>query len=448
VISLVAAALMAFAPPEAEAEALPELPRPEIEVGARLFLRPEARINEDFSPNQPDDMWRIRQGARANVQGFWGPASVKVGLQHVYDWGGGPTPQSGATNRSGLFEGYLDVVGERGSVSGFLRVGRQWFALGSERLLAYRYWQPGNQSIDAIRAEGSVGRFTIGAFGSLLAPPGTFVVTDDSDPPVETEVQTHGHLFGAAYLAVRAHRAIEVEGYAYGWNEGPIEGDPTRERRLQTYQARVLGEPIDGLKYSAEGNVQLGTMDDRDHEAWSLAGQVDYELQRDGVRPGFGAVYEIYSGERCVNEPDDPAGCGATESRDFNRLLGIGHRFRGHMDLVAPLNTRTLTVRTWLVPDPTVRIGLDYDFFQLHEVDGKWTYNNSAPVGLGWNLENTSHNLGHEIDVEVNYRPWKQLSIRPEYGVFIPDDAARRIAGSAPQHFVFIWIVAEIAKRW
>lgn len=447
-ITLVAAAVLAVAPPEADAETPPAFPRPEIEAGARLLLRPEARVNEDFSPNQPDDSWRIRQGARAHVQGFWGPMSVKVGLQHVYDWGGGPVAPSGATNRSGLFEGYLDVVGERGNLRGFLRVGRQWFALGSERLLAYRYWQPGNQSIDAIRAEGSVGKFTLGGFAALLAPPGRFTVVDDSDPPVEVEAQTHGHLFGAAYVAVRAHPAIEVEAYAYGWNEGPVEEDPQRERRLQTFQLRVLGQPAAGLRYSAEGNFQTGTMDGRDHQAWSAAGTLDYELPRDGVRPGFGAVYEIHSGERCVNEPDDADGCGSRRSRDFHRLLGIGHRFRGHMDLVGGLNTRILTVKSWLVPDDTVRIGLDYNFFQLHQVHGKWAYNSGAPVGRGWDLDNHSYELGHELDLEVRYRPWKQLSIRPEYGVFIPGAAARRIAGSAPQHFVFIWIVAEIAKRW
>lgn len=439
--------VLAVAPP-ADEDTESNVPRPGIEVGARLFMRPEARINEQFSPSLADDAWRIRQGARARVHGFWGPMSAKVSLQHVYDWGGGPTPQSGATNRSGLFEGYLDVVGERDGVSGFLRVGRQWFALGSERLLAYRYWQPGNQSIDAVRAEGTVGGWTLGAFGSLLAPPGSFTVSDDSDPPVETTVRTPGHVFGAAYLAIRPHRAVEIEAYAFGWNEGPIEADPDRDRRLGTYQLRLLGKPIDGLRYSAEANVQTGELDGREHEAWSFAGTVDYELQRDGVRPGFGAIYEIHSGERCVNEPGDPAGCGAPQSRDFNRLLGIGHRFRGHMDLVGGLNTRTLTARTWLKPDDSVTISLDYNYFQLHQPDGKWAYNDGAPVGRGWDLDNDSHDLGHEIDLNLLYRPWKVLSVRPAYGVFIPGDAARRIAGAAPQHFVYIWIVADIGKRW
>jgi hypothetical protein len=118
------------------------------------------------------------------------------------------------------------------------------------------------------------------------------------------------------------------------------------------------------------------------------------------------------------------------------------------MDLVSASNTRTLTLRTWLRPDETVKISLDYNFFQLHHPDGKWTYNNGALVGRGWDPDNDQRNLGHEIDFELAYRPWKALSVRPSYGVFIPDAAARRIAGSAPQHFVFVWMVAEIGKRW
>jgi hypothetical protein len=445
VLEIVAALVLAQAP---DAEGEPKLPRPQVEASARILLRPEARANEEFGPSQADDSWRIRQGVRGSVHGFWGPASVRASLQHVYDWGGADTPSSGTTNRSGLFEGYLDVSGERGQVSGFLRVGRQWFGLGSERLIAYRYWQPGNQSVDALRMEGTVGKWTVGAFGSLVAPPGKFVVSDDSEPPVEEEVRTHGHLFGAAYLYVRPHHAVNIEGYAFGWNEGPTESAPGRDRRLATYELRLTGKPAKGLAYEAEGYYQLGTMDGRDHLGWSLVGSLGYEVQRHGVQPGVGVVYELHSGERCVNEYDDPDGCGAEHSGDFNRLLGIGHRHRGHMDLVGPSNNRTLTIKTWLRPDETLNIALDYSFFQLHHPGGKWTLNNGVPVGRGWDPLNTESNLGHEVDLELIYKPWKVLSVRPSYGIFVPDTAGRRLAGTAPQHFVYVWLVAEIGHRW
>jgi len=210
----------------------------------------------------------------------------------------------------------------------------------------------------------------------------------------------------------------------------------------------VLGEPADGLNYDVEGYYQVGSMDGRDHLGWSLVGSLGYEVQRDGVKPGLGVIYEMHSGESCINEPEDPEGCGAEQSQDFNRLLGIGHRHRGHMDLVGPRNNRTLTVKTWLRPDDTVQISLDYSFFQLHRPDGKWMLNNGALVGRGWALDNVDPNLGHEVDVNLLYKPWKVLSVRPAYGIFIPDAAGRRIAGTAPQHFVYVWLVAEIGHRW
>lgn len=445
-VSSIVATLLFVQVPESDVES--RVPRPEVEAGARVLLRPEARVNEEYAPSQADDSWRIRQGVRGYVHGFWGPASVRAELQHVYDWGGEDLSETGTQNRNGIFQGYLDLQGARGPASGFIRVGRQWFALGSERLIAYRYWQPGNQSVDALRMEGTLGKWTLGAFGSLVAPPRRFVIEDDSDPPVEQEIQTHGHLFGAAYLYVRPHRAANLEAYVFGWNEGATEAAPDRDRRLATYQLRVTGEPVDGLAYEAEGYYQVGSMDGREHLGWSLVGSLGYEFQRDGVRPGLGLLYEAHSGERCVNEPDDPEGCGAETSGDFNRLLGIGHRHRGHMDLVGPSNTRTLSVKTWLRPDDTFNIALDYHFFQLHRPDGKWMLNDGTPVGRGWDPQNTESNLGHEVDLELDYRPWKVLSVRPAYGIFVPDRAARRLAGTAPQHFVYVWLVAHIGHRW
>lgn len=411
-------------------------------------MRPEARVNEDFSPSLADDMWQVRQAARARVQGWWGPASVHVSLQHTYTWGGEDTGSKGPTNRTGLFQGYFELAGMRGDVSGFIRAGRQWFGIGSQRIIAYRYWQPGNLSIDALRMEGTAGKLTVGALASILDPPSTFTVADANDPDQEFEVRSQGTLMGAGYVFIKAHKAANIDAYAYGWNEGPNEAQPNKDRRFGNYGLRLHGKPIAGLSYDAEGYLQSGTVDGRDHLGWAAIGQLRYEFQRSGVRPGLGVTYEIHSGEACQNEPDDPEGCGAEKSQDFQRLLGIGHRDRGHMDLVGNRNNRTLTANTWLRVDDTLNFSIDYHFFQLHEATGKWMYNNGASVGQGWDLDNDSNNLGHELDIYLTYAPFKPLWIRPAYGIFIPDTAARRIAGSAPQHFVYVWLIAEIGRRW
>lgn len=39
--------------------------------------------------------------------------------------------------------------------------------------------------------------------------------------------------------------------------------------------------------------------------------------------------------------------------------------------------------------------------------------------------------------------PWKPLMIQPGYGVFLPMGAARLLQNSAPQHFAYLWIIAQ-----
>jgi hypothetical protein len=59
-------------------------------------------------------------------------------------------------------------------------------------------------------------------------------------------------------------------------------------------------------------------------------------------------------------------------------------------------------------------------------------------VGAGWDPTNDDHNLGHEVDLVVRYRPWQPLELQGGYGLFVPVAAGTRIAGGDdPQHFLY-----------
>jgi hypothetical protein len=85
-----------------------------------------------------------------------------------------------------------------------------------------------------------------------------------------------------------------------------------------------------------------------------------------------------------------------------------------------------------------------YHFFQLQEPGGAWRDANGRTVGRGWNPGEDERTLGHEVDVILTLdfpKPWWfQLG----YGVFFPVKAGARIAGSAPQHFAFLWLVVDM----
>lgn len=91
---------------------------------------------------------------------------------------------------------------------------------------------------------------------------------------------------------------------------------------------------------------------------------------------------------------------------------------------------------------------LDYHLFQLHEAHGYWMNTSGNLVGDGWDPTNPDNTVGHEIDLLVDYRPLDGLRVRPAYSIFIPAQAGRRLAGPATQHFVYIWLVAQIGHRF
>lgn len=75
----------------------PEAPAPagrqlEFEVGARFFLRGQARANSTYGRQANDEQWQIQQAARVMTAGRYGPVGVVVQLQDVHEWGGAHRP--------------------------------------------------------------------------------------------------------------------------------------------------------------------------------------------------------------------------------------------------------------------------------------------------------------------------------------------------------------------
>lgn len=87
------------------------------------------------------------------------------------------------------------------------------------------------------------------------------------------------------------------------------------------------------------------------------------------------------------------------------------------------------------------------NFFSNVEVWANNAVTKSGPRGAtwgdGWDASNANRNLGHEVDLQISYKPWKYLAIRPGYSVFAKGPAARRLLPPAPMHFAYLWFVAE-----
>ncbi len=427
----------------------PAGPETELEFGARLVVRPEARANASFGAQPQDEQWRVRQAARIHGGARYGPLRAVVQLQDVRQWG-----DESNTLSVDPFTGAHQAFGELGreraddqprQLSGFLRIGRQEVALWQSRLIGVRPWQPGHQAFNAVRGRLEYGRFGFEAAGAILDTPGTLTITDDT---TTTTLPTSGELMGWSEVTIAIHPAFAAHAGVIGLRRDATTADPMRDQRLATPGLYLHGTPVEGLRYAAEGYAQVGRDEERRHLAWLASAAVGYTFDVK-TKPGLRLEYSIASGSACEGDPDAGDTCQDGTVRDFEQHYGNRHGIRGFADLFAITNVRDLHVRASLDPDPMVKLWVDYHWLQLHEPTGRWINTAGRPAGsVAWDPNNDQNTVGHEVDLVATFTPWKPLSMRPGYSVFIPTAAGRTLGGDEALHFVYLWLVLDIGGRW
>lgn len=439
-------------PPEAEASPVPAPPEeatepepsgPKWSPGAQMFLRSEGRINPDFdsADNTAPDQVRVLERARLQLGATWGPVGVLVQAQDARTWGFEGSTISNEANTD-LHQGWLELAGARGdSLGGSIRAGRQEIVWGTQRMIGALPWAATARSFDALRLQGNAGSWSADVFLAVLATPSTFSVPVPMRPDLPPDtVQSRGQQLAAAKLAYAALPAINVEAMAITDFADASVAAPTRDRRILDFGARVWGKPWGGLSYEAEGHGQAGQDGDAAHRAWAWAGHVAYQHAGKKVKPGGKLGYAMASGSTCTTDPAS-GGCGSETSNDFFNFYPTNHIHYGLVDLLGWRNMRNLEVATNLEVG-WFSASLNYHYFQLHKAAGRWRNVGGALVGAGWDPANTDNDLGHEIDLVMNIKPWKPLMIQPGYGVFVPTGAGKLLGGSNTQQFAYLWLVA------
>ncbi|MCR9164695.1 MAG: alginate export family protein [Nannocystaceae bacterium] len=427
----------------------PAGPKTELEFGARMVVRPEARANATLGTQPQDEEWRVRQSARIHGGARYGPLRAVVQLQDVRQWGDGSSTLS-----DDPFTGAHQAFGEVGrarsedeprQLSGYLRVGRQEVALWQSRLIGVRPWQPANQALNAVRGRIDYGRFGFEVAGAILDAPGTLTFGDDT---TTTTLRTSGELMAWSEVSMAVRPAFTAHAGVIGLRRDATLADPTRDQRIATPGLYLHGVPWGGLDYDVEGYAQVGRTDDQRHLAWLASAAVGYTFDI-ATKPGLRLEYSVASGSACEGDPDAGDACQGGTVRDFEQHYGNRHGIRGFADLFALTNVRDLHARASLDPDPMVTLWVDYHWLQLHESTGRWINTGGRPAGsVAWDPTNTQNTVGHEVDLLATFKPWKPLSMRPGYSVFIPTGAGRTLGGDQALHFVYLWLVLDIRGRW
>jgi hypothetical protein len=265
----------------------------------------------------------------------------------------GPSPvEEGELELQQMFADLALVRNDDASLG--VRLGRQEFRLGSERLVSLREGPNVRRRFDGARAMLVRGNAEIDTFALYLTEnePGSF-----EDGTNDNEALWG--VYGAIPNALRADAGIDLY-YLGHRNEFASYATVSGEETRHTIGARLWGNSGQ-LDWNWESIYQFGRIGRLDVTAWSIATDTGYSL--DGVvwQPRFGISANIASGD---SNPDDQT------LETFNPLFPRGPYF-DELSLLGPRNFFNVHPSLALRPHREVTLTADIDFYwRLEREDG------------------------------------------------------------------------------
>lgn len=287
-----------------------------------------------------------------------------------------------------------------------VRVGRQQFLFGKQRLVSPLPWANSKRTWDAARLIVTLEDWRIDAFYSR------FVATQK----YEFDDWRAGADFYGAYAAGKidlGENRFDLDLYALGLARDNVafNGTAGDEERI-TLGAR-FGGVIDGtgLDFDLEGAYQLGEVGRGDVSAYAIAAVLGYTIPDTDLAPRFHIGFDYASGD---NNPGD------ADVETFNQLFPLGHAYLGYVDVVGRQNIIDLSGGFSIKPVDGLTLKINGHLFWRASTDDA-LYNAGGGVVRAGNLSNESE-VGQEIDLVATYRLDRHLVLEAGYSHFFAGD--------------------------
>ncbi len=301
-----------------------------------------------------------------------------------------------------FFDSEVDL---RGGESMRLRVGRQQFALGSQRLVSPLPWANSLRTWDGARLTHKTGEWNVDTFGAMFVP---------VDPNGIGEGDSDQLLYGvyAKKAGPRAGEGIELYALRNEFAGRSFNGSSGVDRRwtLGLRQWAPLGERAD---YEYELSYQLGTLGAADVKAWSVASKLGYRLSDDNSLKAW-AGFDWASG-------DDEFG-GDVET--FNQLYPLGHAYFGIADVIGRQNTVDTSLGLTWKPQSKLTLNVAaHSFWTDSSQDA--IYNAGGGVVRAGNAYSSSR-IGWEADFSGRWQVGRHVAVDSGYAHFFPESAIKQ----------------------
>ena len=313
-----------------------------------------------------------------------------------------------------------------------LKVGRQEFSYGEERLVGAFDWSNLGRTFDAAKLRWQNAWFAADFFsGRVILPVDNhFNVANDYDwfsgvyatskliPKQTTELY-----FLSRNTAVGSAKATTASG-APAFQNGPAPRD------IYTVGTRwkSLPDAFGGWDYTVETAYQFGHFNDPaapvkslKQEAYMASLQGGYTWKETRFTPRVGLEYNFASGDG--NAKDGTHGT-------FENLFPTNHKFYGFMDAASLQNIHNLRLTSSIKPLPRLTLTGDFHMFWLadthdnfYTVAGARRGGTATTSGKSYGINPTYGNyVGSEVDLTATYVLHKNATLQGGFGHFFVGD--------------------------
>jgi hypothetical protein len=353
-----------------------------LQWGASVRIRYENKQDFNFDDSSQDYLLartrlHLSYTTDARSEGF-------VELQDARVFGESPhgVPPVNGDATPNIFEDHLDIH-QAGWTWNFdnasLRVGRQKFNLGDQRLVASLEWVNTARVHDGIRLTiGSSETRQVDVFLSKL------VAVDPDD--FNDQARTGSRYMDSSFHGIFAQdRATLTEGqlsYWFFYRENEQFGDEVSTIGLRFTNENLRWQP------DLQAAYQFGKFDGDDHSAWMVHAGVRHNLEKNA---SFSLAYNFGSGD---SDPSDD------KHGTFDNLYPLNHPYYGHMDLFSLQNVHNLELSYTKRLGKGVQVNAIWNAFWLAEEDTDAWYNaGSVPIRKA--TTDVDAYVGNELDIIV-----------------------------------------------
>ncbi|OWK43129.1 hypothetical protein FRUB_02728 [Fimbriiglobus ruber] len=385
-----------------------------LSTGGELRNRYMSEYNSRLTANNNNyDLARARLNAD-----LWYGDSFRVFAEFI---GAYSSPQNLAPlptdiNKADFLNLFVDVkIFDLDGKPGYVRVGRQELALGSQRLVSPLDWSNTLRTFQGVRATRTGEDWDADLFWvkPMVLNPNQLDSWDDTQD------------FAGGYLTYHPTKTSLIDGYylmldsrlpttQLGLTRGPF--------TLNTFGSRYAGNQGSFL-WDFEGAMQLGTINSTGSRQDVVAGMatagLGYNFKDVAWNPTLWLYYDYASG----------GNNGTGTDHTFNQLFPFGHYYLGWTDLVGRQNIQDLNLHLYLYPTPWITLWIQYHHFWLADSTDA-LYNKS---GVAYRRDATGaagNDVGQEVDFNVNFHLTKHVDIFTGYSYLFGGEFLKKTAGA------------------